>query len=76
MWLIAVGWQLPIVAFEPYLKMPELWEQASAGIGRFPAVKTIVWGQLLVVPWVWASAVILGYPVAKHKRPAGCTGAK
>lgn len=41
-WLIAVGWQLQVVVFELYLKMPELWEQTSAGIGRFPAVKTTV----------------------------------
>lgn len=41
-WLIAVQWQLGIVVFELYLKMRELWEQTSAGMGRFSAVKTSV----------------------------------
>lgn len=41
-WLIAARWQLGKVVFELYLKMPEFWEQASAGMGRFSAVKTTV----------------------------------
>lgn len=37
-----MGWQLWTVVFVLYFEMPELWEQASAGTGRFPAVPTTV----------------------------------